>query len=611
MATTNITKLLGHLMGYRSTVTTETGYQLSDGVKYGTATCSASLFKVLLMTNPHMLTMYGRPVGRDGFRNMAAYIRTKDYVAAEIQTSETTWDVAVYNIASEKVMAGTYDSSTGITTAFEIGFGKRNGTVILLSLLPIIAEKDANYTAKLEHMIDVKDDALSMEEALAELSDVVYYHLKESKTGISMVEKEKSGTPYWKAYAISTASVKSGAYGRDPIEVVGEPTFFKTTSFTPLGKTLTFKKVKGAYAYGKQDFTEEQKSRIPVMDDKMVVAKEAVDIAKKIQMSSDCKMPIRVVALTGPAGTGKTVMAKQIAAMLNRPYRVCNGSPDMERFDVIAQLMPTVNSINEAAEKTAEKFDIPSIEEALFDPEGVYQTLTGKEAPYGYDVEDALALREKILKEKIVKEANGTGNDFQMVLSEIVTALRDGEVVEFMEADLIRQAGVLASLNNILDINSGVGVLPNGETFKVNKDAVVIFTMNLDLEGCNALNQSFLDRLQLMVHIDTPPTAVVVERIMNQTDCTNKKLVEQCVKIMEDLASTCKDQGITDGVVGVRSVISWINNAWLNEKCGIDEPVKKAALDTIINKSTLDQEQREVFYEEFIREVDFESPSGK
>ncbi len=606
-------EFVAYLMGYRTPLKTSGGHKYTsggvDGDKLATSERLApGLLKVLALTEEDIADRIGKPIVEDIFLE-AAYIVTDTYITAQIKEPDG-YNIGCYSLSDGKLFTGITTNGSTFTTV-KIGEHFRNGTPLLMALMQHLRKENPLVARSYEVLKELaKDDACTIMDFLiqaAKMSELVYETLLAEQTKLNIDVETKDGDKYFKPSSITQGNLR--VHTSNQIDVYGKPADFIGKELI-LGK-LKMKQVRGKYAYGKQSFTKEQLARIPVLDDAMSVSREAYDTARKIMVSTDSKMPIRVIALTGPAGTGKTVMAKQIAAMLNRPYRVCNGSPDMERFDVIAQLMPTVSTINDKAEKVSSKFEIPSIEETLFDPEGVYEAITGESAPVGYTTEECLVLREKMLKEQIVREANKDGNDFQMVLSEIVTALRDGEVVEFMEADLIRQAGVLASLNNILDINSGVGVLPNGETFKVNKDAVVIFTMNLDLEGCNALNQSFIDRLQMMVHVDTPQKSVVVERVLEQTDCTNKKFVEQCVDVMERMKTECKDQGITDGVCGVRSVISWVQTAWLNEKLGIANPAQTAAVDTIINKATMDQEQRDIFFEAYIKDTKFMSPMGE
>ena len=74
---------------------------------------------------------------------------------------------------------------------------------------------------------------------------------------------------------------------------------------------------------------------------------------------------------------------------------------------------------------------------------------------------------------------------------------------------------------------------------------------------------------------------------MAVTGAEDEYQVCQMVQVTNDLADYCRKNGITDGTVGMRSLLDWVTSAEIS-----GDPYA-SALDTIISKATADEEDRE------------------
>ena len=101
------------------------------------------------------------------------------------------------------------------------------------------------------------------------------------------------------------------------------------------------------------------------------------------------------------------------------------------------------------------------------------------------------------------------------------------------------------------------------------------------------MNQSVVDRMSLVKDIDLPSPEVMAQRVMAVTGATDEYRVCQMVEVVNDLATYCRKNSITDGTVGMRSLIDWVTSTEIS-----GDPYT-SAFDTIISKATSDEEDRE------------------
>ena len=154
------------------------------------------------------------------------------------------------------------------------------------------------------------------------------------------------------------------------------------------------------------------------------------------------------------------------------------------------------------------------------------------------------------------------------------------------QSTTIVQPGVLVGLNSLLEQEGSI-TLPTGEVIERHPDAVVIVTTNISYEGCRGMNQSIIDRMSLVRDIELPAPEVMVQRAMSVTGATDEYQVSQMVNVVNDMADYCRKNSITDGTVGMRSLLDWIVSS------EITGDVYQSALYTIISKATADEVDRE------------------
>ena len=152
---------------------------------------------------------------------------------------------------------------------------------------------------------------------------------------------------------------------------------------------------------------------------------------------------------------------------------------------------------------------------------------------------------------------------------------------------------MLTGLNDLLE-QSGTILLPDKRRIKRHPDAVVIITTNVSYEGCRPLNQSVLDRMNKIKDIPMPPAEIMAQRAMSVTGCEDDYLVSQMVQVVVDIADYCQKNGVTDGNVGMRSLIDWIISY------GCTGNAYESAMDTIISRATVDEEEQQVLINSYL-----------
>ena len=100
------------------------------------------------------------------------------------------------------------------------------------------------------------------------------------------------------------------------------------------------------------------------------------------------------------------------------------------------------------------------------------------------------------------------------------------------------------------------------------------------------MNQSIIDRMSLVRDVELPTPEVMVERAMKVTGATDEYQVSQMVQVVNYMADYCRKNSITDGSVGMRSLLDWIVSSQ------ITGDVYQSALYTIISKATANDEDR-------------------
>ena len=579
-----------------------TSKKVSVASKYGDgkeATLSASVIKAVHAVCGCMNGNDGA-VGTQDNKSMAEY---KSSVNAD------AYHLVVYNKDSGTIMASVYDKNTETVENYVLNAAGRDGAAIVMALHPTLME-DMEYRTKFyEYYAEFQSgfpDQTKMLNLMGCICDNVYRRAKDESCDAHVkTSLDKSGN----LMRVSKTQLDSGAYTPTKVEAGNFCIFAHSTSNGTIKAAETVIEQSdfvGQFELQPRNLTLEEQALVPKLPEWYIVPEEAVEICKHAQLTTGKATQMRNFLLRGPAGTGKTMCAKAIAAGLNLPYMKYTCSAGTEIFDFIGQILPDSENKSVATNEELQKVEamgginyenvskllnLPDLEDMEYDPEGTYKILTGIDKKDA-SVQDCMAV---VLDKTISKvqaltkvkndEKQSCGQTFSYTETDFLRALKNGYVVELQEPTTIMQPGVLVGLNSLLEQEGSI-TLPTGEIIERHPDAVVVVTTNVDYEGCRGLNQSVVDRMSLIKDIELPTPEVMVQRAMSVTGETDEHQVSQMVNVVNSMAEYCKKNSILDGSVGMRSLIDWIISTQ------ITGDIYKSALSTIISKATTDEDAR-------------------
>ena len=319
---------------------------------------------------------------------------------------------------------------------------------------------------------------------------------------------------------------------------------------------------------------------IPRIPDWYVIPPEVVAICKHALMTTTGIQPMRNFMMRGPAGTGKTEGAKAIAAGLGVPYLYYTCSANTEIYDFLGQMLPETDGNGPILT------DYPTLLDVQMDPPSAYKKLTGI---YDESITDA-QVYDKLIEvmerdARALAAENSTGQRFRYVETPLITAIRNGYLIEIQEPTVIANPGVLVGLNALLDRCASI-TLTTGEVVTRHPDTVVVVTTNNNYAGCRDMNQSVISRMNLIMDMDEPDVATLAERAMKVTGCTDKSVVEEMAQTVQEISERCRETMINDGSCGVRELISWVQSYMV---CG---NIMEAARYTVLSSVSSDPENR-------------------
>ena len=519
------------------------------------------------------------------------------------------YHLVVYDSGTGSLLASVYDRNTELIEQYSVHTSARDGAALFFAMMPQLLEDEEfreNWKAYQEQFTNGFPDLPKATHTMAILCDNAYRRIKDSACPAHLkVNVDKSGN----LMRVSRAQLDSGLY--QPTEVLAG----EFTIFTQNGEPMVHKPVKvidhkdfiGQYVLNpSRVLSPAERAQVPILPEWYIIPQEAVEICKHAQLTTGKPTKMRNFLLRGPAGTGKTMGAKAIAAGLGLPYMKYTCSAGTEIFDFVGMVFPNTEHSTGNAQLDQEReqlqamcgvnyanvsklLHLPDLDDMDYDPAGVYQALTGEENPEATS-QDCMELVLKKVTEK-VRQLSATpmespGQTYTYVETDFIKALKNGYLVEIQEPSTILQPGVLVGLNSLLE-QGGTITLPTGEVIRRHPDAVVVVTTNVSYEGCRGMNQSVVDRMSLVKDMELPSPEVMAQRVMAVTGATDEYQVCQMVQVVNDLADYCRKNGITDGTVGMRGLLDWVTSAEIS-----GNPYT-AALDTIISKATVDEEDRE------------------
>ena len=548
-------------------------------------------------------------VNGDGEGALGRISPTNSVAEYKSSMGPTAYHLVVYDAATGNFLASVYDSNTELIEHYTVNASARDGAALFFSMMPQLMEDkefQENFQIYLEQYRDSFSDFSKAAHAMAILCDNAYRRIKDSACPAHLkVNVDKSGN----LMRVSRAQLDSGLY--QPTEVLaGEFTIF-TQNGKPVvhkpAKVIDHKDFVGKYVLDpSRKLTPAERAQVPILPEWYIIPQEAVDICKHAQLTTGKPTQMRNFLLRGPAGTGKTMGAKAIAAGLGLPYMKYTCSAGTEIFDFVGMVFPNTEHSTGNAQLDQEReqlqamggvnyanvsklLHLPDLDDMDYDPAGVYLALTGVENQAATP-QDCMELvldkvTEKVRQLSVSVEGETSSQNYTYVETDFIKALKNGYLVEIQEPSTILQPGVLVGLNSLLE-QSGTITLPTGEVIRRHPDAVVVVTTNVSYEGCRGMNQSVVDRMSLVKDIQLPTPEVMAQRVMAVTGATDEYKVAQMVQVVNDLADYCRKNGITDGTVGMRSLIDWVTSAEIS-----GNPYT-SAMDTIISKATTDEVDR-------------------
>lgn len=522
------------------------------------------------------------------------------------------YHIVVFDAASGSALASVYDKNTELIEQYVAHPSQRDGAAIFFALMPFLmsdAEFDETFQEYYDQFIAGYPDMAKATESMAILCDNAYRRIKDDTCPAHInITVDKSGN----LMRVSQGQLDSGSFVPTSV-TAGEFTIFSKTGPAVIKKAGVV--VEHTDFVGKYPLTPGRTlsalelSLIPKLPEWYIIPPEVVDICKHAQKTTGRPMQMRNFLLRGPAGTGKTMGAKAIAAGLGLPYMKYTCSANTEIFDFTGMIFPETDAVSTGSSEldrereilksmggisyanVAKLMRLPDLDDMDYDPAGVYQALTGVEN-LAATVQDCMSVVLEKVTEKVqalskrAENRQSSGQNYTYVETDFVKALKHGYLVEVQEPSTIIQPGVLVGLNSLLEQEGSI-TLPTGEIIRRHPDTVVIVTTNVSYEGCRQMNQSVVDRMSLVKDIELPEPEVMVQRAMAVTGCADEYLVSQMVQVVNDMADYCRKNSITDGACGMRSLIDWVISAEIS-----GDPYLSAKY-TVISKATADEEDRE------------------
>lgn len=572
--------------------------------KYGDGTTSTLCGTVIKTVHAVCHCMDGSGEGAVGIIDHRTAAEYKSSAGAD------AYHLVVYDSNTGSLMASVYDSNMETFENYTLNSSGRDGAAVMMALFPMLMQDDEfkeNFEAYQDELNAGYPHMDKATEYMALMCDNAYRRIKDDSCVAHIkVNVDKAGN----LMRVSQTHLDSGSFTPTTV-LAGEFKIFAQTGPAQIysaTETIDHADFEGQYVLNKRTFTPQETMLIPKLPEWYIIPKEVVNICKHAKATTGKSMQMRNFLLRGPAGTGKTMGAKAIAAGLGLPYMKYTCSANTEIFDFVGMIFPDSEDSTGSAQLDAERetliqmgginyvnvsklMKLPDLDDMDYDPAGVYMALTGVENAAATSQDCMSIVLDRVTEKvrelsKTVKDKNSSGQTYRYVETDFVKALKHGYVIEIQEPSTIVQPGVLVGLNSLLE-QSGSITLPTGEVIQRHPDAVVVVTTNTSYEGCRGMNQSVLDRMSLVRDVELPSPEVMAQRAMSVTGATDEYEVSKMVQVVNDLAEYCRKNSITDGSYGMRSLIDWIISS------EITGDVYESALYTIISKATADELDRE------------------
>lgn len=502
-----------------------------------------------------------------------------DKIVTEYHSRTGDIHAVVFNKKTGKFNVGRFADATSAPKVYSIKDGGQTGTALLFALIPE-ALNDDEFKEYYDILGKCKTDGFTdMDEATKAayiLCDNLYRRIESADSlpsaGIKLSIPATGNIP-----PFTQINLKKNAYSPTSVLYGNFTILTGTTSSGGAAATIDKKDFINCYPLSKRELSPKEQLLIPTLEDWYIIPPETVTICKHAYLTTNGNQPMRNFMMRGPAGTGKTEGAKAIAAGLGIPYLYYTCSANTEIYDFLGQVLPNTDEKNNSFK------EYPTLMDIQMDPPSAYKKLTGI---YDESVTDE-AVYNKLLEvmeqdaKDLVRE-NATGQRFRYVETALITAIRNGYLIEIQEPTVIANPGVLVGLNALLDRCASI-TLTTGEVIHRHPDTVVVVTTNNDYAGCRNMNQSVISRMNLIMDVETPDAETLTERAMNVTGCTDKAVVSDMANTVQEISEHCRETMINDGSCGMRELINWVQSYMV---CGdVLEAARYTVLPSVSNNA--------------------------
>ena len=520
--------------------------------------------KEALFSNMHHGIAIGTRSNADGGETV--------YVEKHSDNRECT-DVIKYNPVTGDLQGIFSPDDGGRYSPYRMqGSGSTDGTAIFLAMLdtlfkenPACADSFYNYIKPIltEHIGMPFEEPEKVEELWKEIAKLNYMIYKELTNNSSKVQCSLQGEA--ELPTIAATSIKRGNEGPSH----GKVMYGKFRILKEGGKESSAQKRKAKkellkkagelpFVRGEKDFSDEEKAMIPQIKKSHVVSNEEVFILSEIMSTFEDDLNcIKTIMLLGQSSSGKSHLAETIAARMRRPYSApLTCTPNMDETTLLGTTLPVIeggktrdglskndndlldrlySSNNETEAKVAfyTSMGVPEPEVILYDPETAYKAITGKSKESVEPYEVMTLIQQKVsskLKELVTQLPKNEGVSYMYYKSPLVKAIENGWMIEIQEFNVVKEAALFTSLNNVFDKDSnGILETPYGQVLR-HPDFRAIYTANPNYAGCRDPHQSVIARSDMIVTMNNPAEDVMRKRIESRMKFEDKDLLKQIIQ---------------------------------------------------------------------------------